>query len=93
LEIWTRENLRPQPTSVADHAKRWRVIPNRADDEGALNRGIHSRAMRDPSVRAGLALSTRLRKTPCERRAAPRLTRSRRESPALLSPFAQTRRA
>jgi hypothetical protein len=63
LEIWTRENLRPQPTSVADRAKRCRVIPNRADDEGTLNREIHSRAMRDPSVRAGLALSAWLRMT------------------------------
>jgi len=68
-EIWTRENLRPQPTSVADRAKRCRVIPNRADNaspartEGALNREIHSRAMRDPSVRAGLVLSARLRMT------------------------------
>jgi hypothetical protein len=50
LEIWTRENLRPQPMSVADRAKRCRVI-------------LHSRAMRDPSVRAGLALSARLRMT------------------------------
>src|SRR5207237_10821407 len=57
LEIWTRENLRPQPTSVANRAKRCRVLPNRADDEGALNREIHSRAMRDPSPSARLRMT------------------------------------
>jgi len=66
LEIWTRENLRPQPTSVADRAQRCRVRRDNASPartEGALNREIHSRAMRDPSVRAGLVLSARLRMT------------------------------
>jgi hypothetical protein len=66
LEIWTRENLRPQPTSVADRAKRCRVISNRADNaspartEGPLNREIHSRAMRDPSPSAWLRMTIRM---------------------------------
>jgi hypothetical protein len=32
LEIWTREDFCSQPTSVADRAKRCRVIPNRSDN-------------------------------------------------------------
>src|SRR5438132_623301 len=60
LEIWTRENLCPQPTSVAGRAKRCCVLPNRADDEGALNREIHSRAMRDPSPSARLRMTIRM---------------------------------
>ena len=63
LEIWTRENLRPQPTSVADRAQRCRVRRDNASPartEGALNREIHSRAMKDPSPSARLWMTIRM---------------------------------